>query len=45
MMRGCGGVMSAEKARELGIQPLAKVISMAVAGVRPDRMGIGPRQP
>jgi acetyl-CoA acetyltransferase family protein len=35
-------LMSAETARELGIQPLAKVISMAVAGVRPDRMGIGP---
>ena len=35
-------LMSAEKARELGIQPLAKIISMAVAGVRPDRMGIGP---
>ncbi len=35
-------LMSAEKARELGIQPLAKVISMAVAGVRPDIMGIGP---
>ena len=35
-------LMSAEKARELGIQPLAKIVSMAVAGVRPDRMGIGP---
>src|SRR5205814_3997853 len=35
-------LMSVEKARELGIQPLAKVISMAVAGVRPDIMGIGP---
>jgi len=35
-------LMSADKARELGIQPLAKVISMAVAGVRPDIMGIGP---
>jgi acetyl-CoA acetyltransferase family protein len=34
--------MSAEKARELGIKPLAKIISMGVAGVRPDRMGIGP---
>ena len=34
--------MSAEKARELGIQPLARVITMAVAGVRPDIMGIGP---
>lgn len=35
-------VMSAEKARELGIKPLAKVHTMAVAGVRPDIMGIGP---
>ncbi len=35
-------VMSAEKARELGIKPLAKVYTMAVAGVRPDIMGIGP---
>ncbi len=35
-------LMSADRARELGIQPLAKVISMAVAGVRPDIMGIGP---
>ena len=35
-------LMSAEKARELGITPLAKVITMAVAGVRPDIMGIGP---
>jgi acetyl-CoA acetyltransferase family protein len=35
-------LMSAEKARELGIRPLARVISMAVAGVRPDIMGIGP---
>jgi acetyl-CoA acetyltransferase family protein len=35
-------VMSAEKARELGITPLARVITMAVSGVRPDVMGIGP---
>ena len=35
-------LMAAEKARELGIQPLARVITMAVAGVRPDIMGIGP---
>lgn len=33
---------SAEKARELGIPPLARVITMAVSGVRPDVMGIGP---
>jgi len=35
-------VMSAEKAREQGITPLARVITMAVSGVRPDVMGIGP---
>jgi acetyl-CoA acetyltransferase family protein len=35
-------LMSAERARDLGITPLAKVHSMAVAGVRPDVMGIGP---
>ena len=35
-------LMSAEKARDLGIKPLARVVSMAVAGVRPDIMGIGP---
>ena len=35
-------LMPAEKARELGITPLARVITMAVAGVRPDIMGIGP---
>jgi 3-oxoadipyl-CoA thiolase len=35
-------LMSAQKARELGITPLARVVTMAVAGVRPDVMGIGP---
>ncbi|HET9919530.1 MAG TPA: thiolase family protein [Ktedonobacteraceae bacterium] len=35
-------LMSAEKARTLGITPLARVITMAVSGVRPDVMGIGP---
>jgi acetyl-CoA acetyltransferase family protein len=35
-------LMSSEKARELGITPLARVHTMAVAGVRPDVMGIGP---
>jgi len=35
-------LMSADKARELGITPLARILSMGVAGVRPDRMGIGP---
>lgn len=35
-------LMSAERAKDLGIIPLARVITMAVAGVRPDIMGIGP---
>src|SRR5215467_789826 len=35
-------LMSAEKARDLGITPLARILTMAVAGVRPDIMGIGP---
>jgi acetyl-CoA acyltransferase len=35
-------VMSEEKARELGLKPLARIRSMAVAGVDPAEMGIGP---
>lgn len=35
-------VMSAELAGRLGIQPLARVRAMAVAGVDPEVMGIGP---
>lgn len=35
-------IMSLGKARELGIKPLARVITMAVAGVAPEVMGIGP---
>jgi acetyl-CoA acetyltransferase family protein len=35
-------LISAEKAQELGIQPKARVLSMAVAGVAPEVMGIGP---
>ncbi len=35
-------VMSAEKAAELGLKPLARVLSCAVAGVDPAIMGIGP---
>lgn len=35
-------LMSAQLARDLGIIPLAKVHTMAVAGVRPDIMGFGP---
>src|SRR5215469_8494332 len=41
---GAAGVvlMSGERAQSLGIQPRARIVSMAVAGVRPDIMGIGP---
>jgi len=35
-------VMSAKKAKELGLQPLARLVSYAVAGVPPEIMGIGP---
>lgn len=35
-------VMSADKAKELGIKPIAKLIAYATAGVSPDYMGIGP---
>lgn len=35
-------VMSADKAQELGIKPMAKIVSYASAGVDPSIMGIGP---
>src|SRR5262245_52383631 len=35
-------VMSEDKARSLGLQPLARFVAYATAGVRPDVMGIGP---
>ena len=35
-------LMSAERARDLGIQPKARILAMAVAGVSPEIMGIGP---
>jgi 3-oxoadipyl-CoA thiolase len=35
-------VASADRARDLGLEPLARVVSTAVAGVRPDEMGLGP---
>src|SRR5512147_2356763 len=35
-------VMSAEKAKELGLEPLARFITFAVGGVPPELMGIGP---
>ena len=35
-------VMSAEKAKELGLKPLVKIVSYASAGVDPKIMGVGP---
>ncbi len=35
-------LMSAEKAKELGMRPMARVVASAVAGVDPAVMGIGP---
>jgi acetyl-CoA acyltransferase len=35
-------VMERERARAMGLKPLVRMVSFAVAGVRPDIMGIGP---
>jgi len=35
-------VMSAERARALGVKPLAKFLAFATAGAPPEEMGIGP---
>jgi acetyl-CoA acyltransferase len=35
-------VMSADKAKELGLEPLARFVSFAVGGVPPELMGVGP---
>src|SRR5262245_23668232 len=35
-------VMSAEKAAELGLKPMARFVSFATGGVAPEEMGIGP---
>ncbi|HVR88439.1 MAG TPA: acetyl-CoA C-acyltransferase [Candidatus Limnocylindria bacterium] len=35
-------VASGERARALGLTPIARVVSTGVAGVRPDEMGLGP---
>ena len=44
MSDGAAGViiMSADKAKELGIKPLARYVAYAVGGVPPEIMGIGP---
>ena len=35
-------LMSADRAKELGLEPLARFITFATAGVEPDVMGVGP---
>jgi acetyl-CoA acyltransferase len=35
-------VMSIERARELGVKPLARFVSFATAGTLPEEMGVGP---
>jgi acetyl-CoA C-acetyltransferase len=35
-------VMAADKAKELGLKPIAKIVSYASAGVDPSIMGVGP---
>ncbi len=35
-------VMSAERARALGIKPLARYVAFATAGYKPEEMGLGP---
>ena len=44
MSDGAAGaaVMSAERARALGLKPLARFLAFATAGVPPEEMGIGP---
>jgi len=44
MSDGAAGavVMSAERARALGLKPLARFLAFATAGVAPETMGIGP---
>jgi acetyl-CoA C-acetyltransferase len=35
-------IMSAEKAKELGMKPRARIVASSVAGLRPEIMGLGP---
>jgi len=44
MSDGAAGVvvMSAERAKQLGFEPLARFVAFAVGGVAPELMGIGP---
>lgn len=38
----CTLVMSAQRAKSMGLKPLARIVSMAAVGVNPAIMGIGP---
>ncbi|MEK7484204.1 MAG: acetyl-CoA C-acyltransferase [Planctomycetota bacterium] len=38
----CALVMSASRAQELGLKPMARFVTYAVAGVEPELMGMGP---
>jgi acetyl-CoA acyltransferase len=38
-------VMSAEKAKALGLKPLARFVAFATAGYKPEEMGLGPGLP
>jgi 3-oxoadipyl-CoA thiolase len=35
-------IVSSTRARAIGLKPLARIVASAVAGVEPDRMGMGP---
>jgi acetyl-CoA acyltransferase len=35
-------LMSAEKAKQIGIKPLARLVAFATAGYKPEEMGVGP---
>ena len=35
-------IMSADKAKQLGIKPLARFVAFATAGYKPEEMGVGP---
>ena len=39
---GASVLMSADKARQLGIKPLARFVAFATAGYKPEEMGLGP---
>jgi 3-oxoadipyl-CoA thiolase len=38
----CSLIVNADTIKKLGVKPMARVVSMAVAGVEPAHMGIGP---